>query len=212
MNKLKFLLIILSVLFISSCKNNTSRNKEVNLIVNDFNMSQLSNLGEKLYVITSPISKFNKQSQIYLLDKTKIIFYEDKNVKYIVNSNTAKLLNHEIINLNGNIEIVDVSDDKNIINADNFYWDLKKSNFILEGNVRLNNKNVDLLSSKAFLNKNSNIVKFFKPVKYNYKNNNNNNNTNYKITSENAYYDLSNESLIFKSESKKERVKSKINF
>lgn len=211
MNNLKFLLIILSVLFISSCKNNTSRNKEVNLIVNDFNMSQLSNLGEKLYVITSPISKFNKQSQIYLLDKTKIIFYEDKNVKYIVNSNTAKLLNHEIINLNGNIEIVDVSDDKNIINADNFYWDLKKSNFILEGNVRLNNKNVDLLSSKAFLNKNSNIVKFFKPVKYNYKNNNNNN-TNYKITSENAYYDLSNESLIFKSESKKERVKSKINF
>tara|TARA_Y100001968_G_scaffold185520_1_gene169885 strand:+ start:5978 stop:6607 length:630 start_codon:yes stop_codon:yes gene_type:complete len=209
MNKLKNLLIILSVLFISSCKNSSFKNDEINLIVNDFNMSQLSNLGEKLYVITSPISKFNKQSQIYMLDKTKIIFYEDKNVKYTVNSNNAELLNNEIIKLNGNIEIVDVSDDKNIINADSFYWDLKKSNFILEGNVRLNNKNLDLLSSKAFLNKDSNIVKFSKPVKYNYKNKKS---TNYRIRSENAYYDLSNESLIFKSESDKGRVKSKINF
>ena len=75
--------------------------------------------------------------------------------------------------------------------------------------MRLNNKNLDLLSSKAFLNKDSNIVKFSKPVKYNYKNKKS---TNYRIRSENAYYDLSNESLIFKSESDKGRVKSKINF
>tara|TARA_B100000945_G_C19911800_1_gene381004 strand:- start:75 stop:512 length:438 start_codon:yes stop_codon:yes gene_type:complete len=145
-----------------------------------------------------------------MLDKTKIIFYEKKNVKYTVNSNKAQLLNNEIIKLTGNIEIVDISDDKNIINADSFYWDIKNSNFILEGNVRLNNKNVDLISSKAFLNKNSNILKFFKPVKYNYKSNKNN--SNYNISSENAYYDLSNESLIFKSDSEMERVKSKITF
>ena len=210
MNKLYHLILSLLVFLISSCKVNDSKIEEFNLVVNDFNMSQLSSLGEKLYVITSPKSKFNKHSKVYLLDETKIIFYDKENVKYTVHSNKAQLLNNEIIKLTGNIEILDISDDKNIINADSFYWDIKNSNFILEGNVRLNNKNVDLLSSKAFLNKNSNILKFFKPVKYNYKSNKNN--SNYNISSENAYYDLSNESLIFKSDSEMERVKSKISF
>ena len=210
MNKFKYLILSITIFLISSCKINTSKNIEVNLIVNDFNMSQLSNSGEKLYVISSPKSKFNKHSQIYLLDKTNIEFYDKNNIIYTVNSNNAQLLNHEIIKLSGDIEIVDISDDKNIINADSFYWDIKNENFILEGNVRLNNKNIDLLSSKAFLNKKSNIVQFFKPVKYNYKNDKNT--SNYNLRAENAFYNLSNKSLIFKSESKKERVRSKINF
>tara|TARA_B100001121_G_scaffold306105_1_gene324996 strand:- start:831 stop:1352 length:522 start_codon:yes stop_codon:yes gene_type:complete len=173
-------------------------------------MSQLSSVGEKLYDITSPKSKFNKKSQIYLLEKTKIVFYDKNQITYIVYSNKAELLNHETIKLSGNIQIFDASDDKNNINADNFYWDIKNSDFTLDGNVRLNNKNIDLISSKAILNKYSNIVKFYNPVKYFYKNSKNN--SNYNLRAENAYYDLSNKSLIFKSDSNKERVKSKIKF
>ena len=171
-------------------------------------MSQLSSSGEKLYEIRSPNSKFNKHAQVYLLDNTEIIFYEDKVIKYTVNSNNAKLLNHEILELTGNIKITDISDEKNIITADKFYWEIKNSNFILEGNVRLNNNNIDLISSKAFLNKDSNLVKFYNPVKYNYKDREND--SNYNLSAENAYYDLTNKSLIFKSDSQKERVRSKI--
>ena len=210
MNKFKYIVLSIIFLLISSCKLKPIKNKEVSLIVNDFNMSQLSSVGEKLYEITSPKSKFNKQSQIYLLDKTKIVFYDKKKILYIVYSNKAELLNHETIKLSGNIEIFDISDDKNSINADNFYWDIKNSDFTLEGNVRLNNKNIDLLSSKAILNKDSNIVKFFSPVKYTYKNKKND--SNYKLRAENAFYNLSNKSLIFKSESQKGRVQSKIKF
>ena len=210
MNKLKYYSLLIIVLLTSSCKLNLSENKEVSLIVKDFNMSQLSSVGEKLYEITSPQSKFNKQSQIYLLDKTKIVFYDNKKIIYIVYSDKSELLNHETIKLSGNIEIFDVSDDKNNINADNFYWDIKNSDFTLEGNVRLNNKNIDLISSKALFNKETNIVKFFSPVKYTYKNTNNN--SNYKLRAKNAYYNLLNKSLIFKSDTQKERVQSKIKF
>lgn len=210
MNKLNCFALSIIVLLISSCKLNTAKNDEINLIVNDFNMRQLSSVGEKLYDITSPKSKFNKHSQIYLLDKTKIVFYDNKKIIYIVYSNKAELRNHETIKLSGDIEIFDESDEKNSISADNFYWDIKNSDFTLDGNVSLNNKSIDLISSKAILNKNSNIVKFYNPVKYFYKNSKNN--SNYNLRAENAYYDLSNKSLIFKSDSNKERVKSKIKF
>jgi len=210
MNKLNFLVLFLSFLFLSSCKTGTSNIKEINLIVNDFNMSQLSKLGKKLYVITSPKSKFIKHKQEYLLDQTKIIFYDDEDIKYKIISNNAQLLNHKIIKLKGNIEIVDISESNNRISAESFLWDIKKSQFILEGNVSLNNNNIELLSSKATLNKDSNVVKFFKPVKYNYKSNKNN--SAYKVSSENAYYDLRDESLIFTSDSNNERVKSSISF
>ena len=210
MNNLKLFTLSIAIFLLSSCKLVPSKDKEINLIVNDFNMSQLSSLGEKLYIITSPKSKFNRNSKVYLLDKTKITFFNKKEIKYTVNSNEAQLLNHKIIKLNGDIQIVDVSDEKNIINADSFYWDIKDENFILEGNVRLNNKNIDLISSKAFLNKNTNIIKFFKPVKYNYKNIMNK--STYRLSSDSAYYNLINNNLVFESESPKERVRSKISF
>ena len=210
MNKFRILALTVSIYLLSSCKLEPYKDKEINLIVNDFNMSQLSTLGEKLYIIKSPKSKFNKNSQVYLLDKTKITFFDKKEIAYTVDSNEAQLLNHKIIKLNGDIQIVDVSDEKNIINADSFYWDIKDENFILEGNVRLNNKNIDLMSSKAFLNKNTNIIKFFKPVKYNYKNSMNK--STYKLSSESAFYNLLDKKLIFESESEKERVRSKIYF
>jgi len=53
-----------------------------------------------------------------------------------------------------------------------------------------------------------NIIEFFNPVKYIIKNENNEN--KYEINSENAYYNLTTESVSFRSKDK--RVKSTINF
>ena len=53
-----------------------------------------------------------------------------------------------------------------------------------------------------------NIIEFFNPVQYIIKDNNNE--KRYETNSENAYYDLNKESLIFSSKSK--RVSSKIYF
>ena len=75
------------------------------------------------------------------------------------------------------------------------------------GNVRFENKNIKLNSNKAVLDS-SNIIEFFNPVKYIIKDENNE--KSYEINSENAYYDLTTESVSFKAQDK--RVKSKIYF
>ena len=53
-----------------------------------------------------------------------------------------------------------------------------------------------------------NIIEFFYPVKYKFKNDNNED--KYEVNSENAYYDIDQESLSFKAKDKK--VRSKIYF
>ena len=69
------------------------------------------------------------------------------------------------------------------------------------------NKNVILTSGKAKLDS-DNIIEFFNPVKYIIKDENNEN--KYETKSENAYYNINQESLIFKATNK--RVSSKIYF
>ena len=97
--------------------------------------------------------------------------------------------------------------DKEFLYADNFTWKIEETNYLLEGNIKFENKNIILNSSKAKLGTN-NIIEFFNPVKYIIKDANKEN--KYEINSENAYYNLNTESVSF--ESKDKRVKSIIYF
>jgi len=96
---------------------------------------------------------------------------------------------------------------ENILNADNFIWNIENTNYLLEGNIRFENQNIILNSGKAILGS-DNIIEFFNPVKYIIKDANNEN--KYEINSENAYYNLNTESISFKAKDK--RVKSIIYF
>ena len=91
--------------------------------------------------------------------------------------------------------------------ADNFIWNLDNTNYLLTGNVRYENKNVILTSGKAKMGP-DNIIEFFNPVKYIMKDDNNE--EKYEINSENAFYNIDNESLSFRARDK--RVRSKIYF
>ena len=159
-------------------------------------------------MLETPYSVFNQTDQSYLLNETNIKFYENENVKYNVNSDSAKLLNNKFIELKGNVEINDFNDDITIIKSNNFTWNTDKSEFILEGNVSLVNNIINLNSSKALLDKKDDIIMFYNPVKYNYKDKDNI--RKYNITSENAYYNISTKNIIFKSIN--DKVKSKLVF
>ena len=207
MNKAFISILSLILLFLNSCKYKMEVIKDNNLAIKDFSMTHYAKTGERLYQIVSPLSTFNNKTQVYELEQTLIKFFEKDKNKYIVNSNKATLLNNnQFLKLNGDVLIIDNSDDKSLIKAEVFYWDINKSEFILEGNVNLINNYINLISSKASLNKKNNIIKFYKPVQYNYKNIN----TKYKISADNAYYDLNNNSVTFKSG--EDRVKSSITF
>ena len=193
---------------IYGCSTSTKK-VDSNLTIDLFSMTQFENNGDKLYSISSPKSIFIKDEQTYKLDKTEIVFYKKNTLNYIINSSKSSLLNNnKFIKLEGNVRLNDLNNNANNISAESAFWNINKSEFILVGNVILNNNSINILSSKAILNKKENIIEFFKPVRYKYLNNTSD--LNYSVKADNAYYDLNNESLFFKSE--KERVRSKINF
>ena len=209
MNKYYSFIGILSFLIISSCSNTSKEIKESSLSIENFNLSHYSKSGHKLYKLDTPYSIFNKEDQVYLLDKTSIKFFQENKIKYIVNSDSARLINNnKLIELKGNVKISDLENNNTTIKSNNLYWDINKSKFILEGKVYLITKLIKLNSSKAILDKESNIITFFEPVEYSYKDENNI--SKYDIKSENAYYNIENQDVIFKSENK--NVRSRIIF
>ena len=194
--------------FILGCKSNVVEESKFVQKIDNLNMNIYSNLGEKIFSINSPSSSFDKEENSFKLKKTTINLFEDKKRKYIINSNESKLTNNnKILELTGNVELRTLSQDNDIMYADIFTWVINDSTYLLTGNVRFENKNITLSSDKATLNQ-DNIIEFFNPVKYTFKNNNNNN--EYEITSENAFYNLTSKSVSFRSKNKK--VISKIYF
>ena len=208
MNRIFYLICILSSLFISSCNVSTKKINKSVLIIEDFNLNHYSKNGTKVYMLESPYSVFNQTDQSYSLKKTNIKFFDKEDVKYNVNSDSAMLLNNKFLELKGNVEINDFNNNKTIIKSNNLFWDIDKSEFILEGKVSLVNNIINLSSSKASFDKKDDIILFYNPIKYNYKDEEGI--RKYNISSENAYYNISTKDVIFKS--KNDKVKSKLIF
>ena len=208
MNRIIYLICILSTLFISSCNVSTKKTNKSVLIIEDFNLNHYSKNGTKVYMLETPYSVFNQTDQSYLLNKTNIKFFDKENVKYNVNSDSAMLLNNKFLELKGNVEINDFNNNKTIIKSNNLFWDIDKSEFILEGEVSLVNNIINLSSSKALFDKRDDTILFYNPIKYNYIDEEGI--RKYNISSENAYYNISTKDVIFKS--KNDKVKSKLIF
>ena len=208
MNRYFYFVCILSSLFISSCNISTKEVDKSILIIEKFNLNHYSKNGNKLYMLETPYSVFNQTDQSYLLNKTNIKFFDNEKVKYNVSSDSAKLLNNKFLELKGNIEINDFNNDKTIIKSNNLFWDINKSEFILEGNVSLLNNIIKLSSSKALFDKKEDIIIFYNPIKYNYKDEDGI--RKYNISSENAYYNILTKDVMFKSEN--DKVKSRLVF
>ena len=205
---IKRILIFSIYLLLTSCSTSV-RKINSNLSIDDFSMTHFESNGDKLYAISSPKSFFIKNTQTYELDETEIIFYEENKINYIINSNKSSLLNNnKNIQLEGDVKLFDLNNKANTIYANKAFWNIDKFEFILVGDVNLNNNSINIKSSKAVLKKDDNIIEFFKPVKYRYSSNSSK--LDYRVKADNAYYNLNNKALLF--ESKNERIKSKIKF
>ena len=207
MSKIYRLIIILP-LFMLGCGQNVIEEYKVIQKIDSLNMNIFSENGNKIYSITSPHSSYNKDELKLKFKKPTINIFKGEETKYIIKSEESTLLdNNKILKLKGNVKLKTLKLDEDILYADNFIWKIEDNNYLLEGNIRFENKNIILNSSKAMLGS-DNIIEFFNPVKYLIKDENNNN--KYEINSENAFYNLKTESIIFKAKDK--RVKSIIYF
>jgi len=144
----------------------------------------------------------------FKLKKPIINIFNGEETKYIISSEESSLSdNNKLLKLKGNVKLNTLKKDGDNLYAENFTWNIENTNYLLEGNIRFENKNIILNSGKAILGP-DNIIEFFNPVKYIIKDENNEN--KYEINSENAYYNLTTESVSFKAKDK--RVRSIIYF
>tara|TARA_B100000900_G_scaffold372289_1_gene352099 strand:- start:246 stop:869 length:624 start_codon:yes stop_codon:yes gene_type:complete len=207
MNKIYKIFIIFPFLILG-CKSNLIEDTKFIQKINSLDMNIFSNEGEKIYSIKSPNTSYNKEKNIFNLEKTTIKLFKDEVLEFIIKSNESKLYdNNKIIELKGNVELRSINQDNDVLYADNFIWNVDETNYLLKGNVIFENDTIILSSSKATLNS-ENIIEFFNPVKYIIKNQSNE--KSYEINSENAYYNIDKKSVNFSSKDK--RVRSKIYF
>ena len=207
MNNLYKSILILAI-FIIGCSPNIIEEKDLAKEINNLDLNIFSENGKKKYNITSPYSIYDNFKNKFQFQKTTINIFQDDKIKYILNSDESTLSrNNKILELKGNVELKTINEDEDFLFADNFIWNIDESNYLLTGNIRFENKNVILKSGIAKMGS-DNIIEFFNPVQYIIKDDNNE--KRYETNSENAYYDLNKESLIFSSKSK--RVSSKIYF
>ena len=207
MNKIYTLIIFLPVLILG-CTANLIEEEKVIQKIDGLEMKIFSNNGEIIYSINSPYSSYDKNNVKFQLQKTTINIFNGEKIKYIINSDESTLSdNNKLLKLTGNVKLRTLDQDEDFLYADNFIWNIDETNYLLEGNIRFENKNIILNSTKAKLGL-DNIIEFFNPVKYIIKDDNNEN--KYEINSENAYYNLNTESVSF--EAKDKRVRSIIYF
>jgi len=207
MSNIYRLIIFLPFFFLGCAPNVINENKVIQKI-ESLNMIIFSNKGDKIYSITSPNSSYDNIELKFEIKKPIINIFNGDKIEYVISSEESTLSNNnKLLKLKGNVKLKTFKKDEDILYSDNFIWDIEKTNYLLEGNIKFDNKNITLNSEKAILGP-DNIIEFFNPVKYAIKDENNDN--KYEINSENAYYNLNTESVSFKS--KEKRVKSIIYF
>ena len=202
MNKIFKLIIFLPILIIGCAQNETKENKVIQKI-DSLEMNIFSKTGNKLYSVTSPNSFYNNKKLRFELKNPSINIFSGEETKYIINSDLSTLSdNNNILKLEGNVKLKTLKRNEDFLYADSFILNIEDSNYLLEGNIRFENKNIILNSAKAKLSS-DNIIEFFNPVKYIIKDKNKD--KKYEINSENALYNLKTESVSFKSKDKKVR-------
>ena len=190
------------------CAPNVIVEKKVIQKIDSLDMTIFSKSGDKVYSITSPNSSYDNIELKFKIKEPIINILNGEEIKYIISSEESTLSdNNKLLKLKGNVKLKTLKKEADFLYADNFIWNIEKTNYLLEGNIRFENQNIILNSGKAILGS-DNIIEFFNPVKYIIKDENNEN--KYEINSENAYYNLNTESVSFKAKDK--RVKSIIYF
>ena len=207
MTKIYRLVILIPILLLGCAPNVNEKYKLVQKI-DSLDMNIFSKKGDKIYSITSPDSSYNNSELIFEFKKPIINIFKGKEIKYIISSKESILSdNSKLLKMKGNVKLKTLKQNEDFIYADNFIWNIEETKYLLKGNIRFENQNIILNSSKAIMDS-DNIIEFFNPVKYIIKDKNNK--KKYETNSENAIYDLNTESLSFKAKDK--RVRSIIYF
>ena len=145
-------LIIFLTLFILGCAPSVIDENKVIQKIDSLDMTIFSKSGDKIYSITSPNSSYDNIELKFELKKPIINIINGKETKYIISSEESTLSdNNKLLKLKGNVKLKTLKKNEDVINADNFIWNIENTNYLLEGNIRFENQNIILNSGKAIL-------------------------------------------------------------
>ena len=120
--------------------------------IDTLDMNIFSKEGDKIYSITSPNSSYDNIELKFELKKPIINIFNGKETKYIISSEESTLSdNNKLLKLKRNVKLKTLKNKEDILNADNFIWNIENTNYLLEGNIRFENQNIILNSGKAIL-------------------------------------------------------------
>ena len=98
-------------------------------------MNIFSKSGDKIYSITSPNSSYNNIKLKFEFKKPTINIFKGDQTIYIISADESTLSNNnKLLELKGNVKLKTIKEDEDILNADNFVWNIEETNYLLEGN------------------------------------------------------------------------------
>ncbi len=113
--------------------------------IDSLDMTIFSKSGDKIYSITSTKSSYDIGELKFELKKPIINIYKGEETKYIITSEESTLSeNNKLLELKGNVKLKTLKKNEDILNADNFTWNIENTNYLLEGNIRFENQNIIL--------------------------------------------------------------------
>ena len=154
-------LIILIPFFMLGCVPNVIEEKKIIQKIDSLDMNIFSKKGEKIYSIASPKSSYNKSELKFELKQPTINIFKGDETKFIIISEESTISdNNKLLKLKGNVKLKTLKKNGDILYADNFIWNIEKTNYLLEGNIRFENQKIILNSEKAILGS-DNIIELF---------------------------------------------------
>ena len=114
------------------CAPNVIDENKVVQKIDSLDMTIFSKSGEKIYSITSPKSSYDIGELIFELKKPTINIYKGEETKYIITSEESTLSeNNKLLKLKGNVKLKTLKKNEDILNADNFIWNIENTNYLL---------------------------------------------------------------------------------
>ena len=133
MSKINRLIIFLP-LFMLGCAPNVIEENKVIQKIESLDMTIFSNSGDKIYSITSPNSSYDNIELEFELKKPIINILNGEEIKYIISSEESTLSdNNKLLKLKGNVKLKTLKNNEDILNADNFIWNIENTNYLLLG-------------------------------------------------------------------------------
>ena len=140
-------LIIFLPLFMLGCTPNVIDENKVIQKIDSLDMTIFSKSGDKIYSITSPNSSYDNIELKFEIKKPIINILNGQETKYIISSKESTLSdNNKLLKLKGNVKLKTLKNNEDILNADNFIWNIENTNYKLEGNVKFENQDIILNS------------------------------------------------------------------